>query len=341
MIRESSGAVSPAPGGSAGAPQGKASHVVSTIFNAMLPVVVTLMLGVVAAWHHDFDEKQAAVLNRMVMVYALPLVLVAGIVATPRGQLAGDVALIAVIIFALLAGYFVPLLIAHRVFGRDLMTSALQALTIGAPSAAFVGLPVLGYLFGSSAATIPIAISSLVMVLVQVPVTMVLLATGAAQRGDSSGPPATIRDHIVSALIQPMVWAPLIAFVVMLLAIPIPPPVRQSMALLGHATGGVALFASGIILYSRSVTVSVPIAVSTLARNVLVPAAVWGLVVLFRVPAASAHEAVLTLAIPSAVICVILAVQFRVAEQEMASTLFFSNMLSLPTMGLFIWLLGS
>jgi predicted permease len=37
---------------------------------------------------------------------------------------------------------------------------------------------------------------------------------------------------------------------------------------------------------------------------------------------------------------VILAVQFRVAEQEMASTLFLSNVLSLPTMGAFIWLLG-
>lgn len=311
----------------------------STIFNAMLPVVVTLMLGVVAAWHHDFDENQAGVLNRMVMAYALPLVLVAGIVATPRAQLAGDATLIAVIIFAMLAGYFVPLAIAHRLFGRDLMTSALQALAIGAPSAAFVGIPVLGYLFGTSAAAIPVAVSSMVMALVQIPTTMVLLATGAAKRGDKSGPPATIRDHIVSALKQPMVWAPLVAFAIMILGIPIPMPVRQSMALLGHATGGVALFASGIILYSRSVTFNLPIAVSTLARNVLVPALAWGLVTLFGVPAANGHEAVLTLAIPSAVICVILAVQFHAAEQEMASTLFFSNMLSLPTMGMFIWLL--
>jgi hypothetical protein len=43
---------------------------------------------------------------------------------------------------------------------------------------------------------------------------------------------------------------------------------------------------------------------------------------------------------PDPSVCVILAVQFQTAEQEMASTLFFSTVLSLPTMGLFIWLMG-
>jgi malonate transporter len=142
--------------------------VATTIFNALLPIVLTLLLGVVAAWQHDFDQKQADVLNRMVMVYALPLMLFAGIAATPRDQLAGDATLIAVIVFCLLAGYVVPLLIAHYVVGRDLMTSTLQALAIGGPSVAFVGLPVLGYLFGATAATIPVVISALVLVLVQI-----------------------------------------------------------------------------------------------------------------------------------------------------------------------------
>lgn len=312
-----------------------------TILNALLPVVITLLLGVVAAWHNDFDEKQAAVLNRMVLVYALPLVLVAGIVATPRGQLAGDLPLIGVVVFSLLASYAIPFAIAHRLVGRDLMTSALQALAIGGPSTAFVGLPVLGYLFGPSAATIPVAVSSVALVLVQVPATMVLLSIGAAKRGDKDAPPAAILDNIVSALKQPMVWAPLVAFVIMLAGIPIPKPLQQSMNLLGHATGGVALFASGIILYSRQVSFSLPVAINTVSRNLIVPGAVWGLVTLLGVPPEAGREAVLTMAIPAAVICVILAVQFRVAEQEMASTLFFSNVFSLATMGLFIWLMGA
>jgi hypothetical protein len=307
----------------------------------MLPVILTLLLGVVAAWHQDFDEGGASVLNRMVMLYALPLALFAGIVATPRSQLEGDYTLIGIVVVGLLAGYFLPLVLAHWVFRRDIMTSTLQAIAIGGPSVAFVGYPVLGYLFGQSAATIPIVVSALVLVLIQVPISMVLLASAAAKRGDKSGAPSTISGCIISALKQPMVWGPVIGFIIMLLGLPIPMALRQSMALLGHATAGVALFASGVILYSRRITFNLPVAITTLARNVLVPLAVWGMALAFGLNPKTLDVAVLTLAIPSAVICVILAVQFRAAEQEMASTLFFSTMLSLPTMGVFIWLLGA
>jgi ABC-type spermidine/putrescine transport system permease subunit I len=45
---------------------------VETVLTALAPVVVTLLLGFVAAWHHDFAAKDAAVLNRMVLLYAVP-----------------------------------------------------------------------------------------------------------------------------------------------------------------------------------------------------------------------------------------------------------------------------
>jgi len=312
----------------------------TTILNALLPVVVTLLLGVVAAWHHDFDEDQATVLNRMVMTYALPLMLFSGIVATPRSALAGDIRLISVTVGALLGGYFVTLLLARYVFRRNIMTATLQALAIGVPSIGFVGLPVLGYLFGENAAAIPVAVSVLAFVLVQLPLSLVLLSAGAAARGDG-GTPKPVREQIVSALIQPVVWAPVIAFVIMLLAVPIPSELTTSLALLGHATSGVALFASGVILFSRRVKFSVPMAVSVVARNIVIPACVWGLVVLFDLSKVGGNEAVVTMAIPTAVICLVFAVQYRVGEQEMASTLLVSTLLSLPTMGVFIWLLGA
>ncbi len=63
-----------------------------------------------------------------------------------------------------------------------------------------------------------------------------------------------------------------------------------------------------------------------------------GGLVLLGSPADLTRESVLTLAIPTASIAVILAVQYQTAEQEMASTLFFSTLLSVFTMGMFIWL---
>jgi malonate transporter and related proteins len=49
-----------------------------TVVSALLPIVVTLALGFFAAWYEDFKADQASVLNRMVMLYALPMSLFAG-----------------------------------------------------------------------------------------------------------------------------------------------------------------------------------------------------------------------------------------------------------------------
>jgi malonate transporter and related proteins len=57
-----------------------------TIVGALLPIVITLLLGYAAGWHKDFDAGQASILNRMVMLYALPLNLFAGLVGTDRDQ---------------------------------------------------------------------------------------------------------------------------------------------------------------------------------------------------------------------------------------------------------------
>lgn len=313
----------------------------TTVIGALLPVVVTLLLGVAAAWHHDFDDQQASVLNRMVMLYALPMLLFAGMVAIPRHQLTGDVVLAAVILATMILSYIVPLVLARYIFGRDLATSALQALAIAAPSFAFVGYPVLGYLFGADAATIPVAISGLVLNLFQFPLSMVLLTIGTAGKSGTDGPRESLFGHVLTAFKQPVVWSPILAFIIMMLDLDIPDPIRQSLELLGKTTGGAALFAAGIILYSHRVTLNRQIAVSVVSRNLVIPALVGVIVFLLDMRPETGKEAVLAMAIPTSSVCVILAVQFKTAEQEIASTLFFSTILSLPTMGLFIWLMGA
>ncbi|HEV2438726.1 MAG TPA: AEC family transporter [bacterium] len=311
-----------------------------TIVGALLPIVITLLLGFVAAWHHDFDAGQATMLNRMVMLYALPLSLFAGMVGTNRSQVLAQGPLAAAIVFGMLGTHAVVLLVNRWIVRRDLMTASLQAMAIAGPAVPFVGVTVLGYLFGGMS-TIPIAIASLVMNLVQVPVSLVLLSLGATRRGGATRLKTAPRlmNHVYAALREPVVWAPVLALLFNLAGVQIPAPIRASLALLGQATGGVALFASGIVLCSRRVAVNLPVVASTLARNIIVPAVIWGSAVAVGLPSQLTREAVLTLAIPTASICVILAIQYQAAEQEMASTLFFSTILSPVTMGAFMWLM--
>ena len=102
-----------------------------TIIGALLPVVVTLVLGFFAAWHHDFGAAQASVLNRMVMLYALPMSLFAGMVTTRRAELTSDLGLVAAIAGSMLAAQLVTTLTCRFVLHRGLGFSALAGLAVG------------------------------------------------------------------------------------------------------------------------------------------------------------------------------------------------------------------
>ena len=311
---------------------------IDAILGALLPVVVTLLLGFIAGWHKDFVGAQAAILNRMVMLYALPLALFAGMEGIDRDQVLSQGPLASAILIGMAGGYAIVFVVSYSLIRRDLMTASLRALAIAGPAVPFVGVAVLGRLFGTASA-IPISIASLVMNLIQVPATLMLLSAGMDQsKARASTEKLSIGRQILQALREPVVWAPLVALLLVLLNIRFPALVGNSLMLLGRATGGVALFASGLVLFSHRVAVSLAVTVSVVARNVVIPGAIWGMMLTFGVAADSTREAVLTMAIPTSSLPVILAVQYQTAEQEMASTLFFSTIFSILTMGGFIWL---
>lgn len=304
-----------------------------TIVAALLPIVVTLMLGFLAGWHHDFDAKQGAVLNRMVMLYALPLTLFSGMMGLSRSILLEQGNIAIVILIGMAGGYTIVYVLARYAFHQSNKIAALLALAISGPAVPFVGVPVLGHLFGDIS-TIPIALCSIIMNLFQVPITILILSSG-----NTDGTKITFKDSLSNTLKEPVVWAPILALILLLCNLHIPMQIRSSLQLLGGATGGVALFASGIILFSYHVAFNRAIAIIILAKNILLPLAVMSIALLFKVDATTLSLSVISVAIPTASICVILAVQYKTAEQEMASALFFSTILSILTMGGFLYYL--
>src|ERR1700747_3341230 len=163
-----------------------------TILSALLPMVVTFLLGFVAAWRHDFGSKDAPTLNRMGVLYAVPLALFAGTVSTSRAALGQDIPLVVALCVAIIGFYGVVFLFSRLVFRMHVSTSALAALTASAPAVPFVGPAVLGDLFGRLSA-IPVALASLVINLTVVPVTLLLLALDTAAR-DPQGASLAAQD---------------------------------------------------------------------------------------------------------------------------------------------------
>ncbi len=320
------------------------------ILSALLPMVVTFLLGFVAARRHDFGSKDAPTLNRMVLHYAVPLALFAGTVTTSRAALSKDIPLVIALCAGIIGFYGVVFLFSRIVLRMQVSMSALAALTACAPAVPFVGPAVLGDLFGGLSA-IPIALGGLVINLTVVPITILLLAlnstgreptenTPAAQGGEQSESSpryvSVFAAKLVETVKEPIVWAPVIAFVIVLTGLHISQVIVHSLSLLGQASGGVALFACGIVLASGKIKVTWQILFFVFLINVIQPALVLGGLRWLGYGSPVVSEAVLTTAIPTMPIVIMFALQYRIAQAEAASAVFFSMMGSVVTMGVFI-----
>jgi malonate transporter len=322
-----------------------------TVLGAVLPMVVTLLLGFVAAWHHDFRSTDASILNRMVLVYAVPLALFAGTVTTSRAQLTQDTPLVIALCVGIIGLYGVVLLLCRLALRLPMSISALAALSAAAPAVPFVGPAILGDLFGSASA-IPIAIASLVINLTVVPVTLLLLELNSTKLDSQQtsvgaldaralAPHPSPQLSILTAKLaetvkEPIVWAPVLAFVFVLGGLHIPRLIVHSLSMLGQASGGVALFAAGIVLASAPIKVNRRVLSVVFLKLILQPGLV--LVALrwlgYRNPIV--NEAVLTTAIPVMPIVIMFAVKYRVAVPEAGSIVLLSVLGSVITMGLFL-----
>src|ERR1700719_651614 len=191
-----------------------------TILSALLPMVFTFLLGFVAARRHDFGSKDASTLNRMVLLYAVPMALFAGTVTTSRAALSRDIPLVIALCVGIIGLYGVVFLLCRVAFHMQVSTSALAALTASAPAVPFVGPAVLGDLFGGLSA-IPIAIAGLVIHLTVVPVTILLLALSTTGGEPADSPVAQDAGHsvpssssyasvftakLVETVSEPIVW---------------------------------------------------------------------------------------------------------------------------------------
>ena len=319
----------------------------NTILNALLPVFITLLLGYLAAWRHDDDSQSVSVLNKMVMTFTLPLSLFAGTVTMSREQLVSNLPLVAVLFAGVVVPFALAVVVARYVFHRSLGESTLQAMAISFPAVPFIGLPVLGAIIGAQGATLTVAVAGLITNLAVVPISIVLLSAAGGdghdrgpQPGKQEPPKPSVGGIILSSLEEPVVWAPILAVVLVLVGLRIPEPLVKSFQLLGAATSGVSLFASGIILRSQKPTVSTPIVVSTFCRLVLVPGLALLPLRFLNLNHAMLRESVISLAMPCAVILVIFSLRYKTAQQESASVMLYSYLFSALTLAAAIALTG-
>ena len=141
---------------------------------------------------------------------------------------------------------------------------------------------------------------------------------------------------VLRALRQPQVCAPVAGAALVILDIPVPKFVIDSLHLMGQPITGLSLFVVGLIVAEERVRMTLEVAVDSLFKNLLRPAIMLATVYAFGVTGVLAREAVLLAAIPSAVITTMFAEEYNILTSESSTTILATRVLSFVTIPIVI-----
>ena len=213
-------------------------------------------------------------------------------------------------------------------------TATLRALSIADPSVPFIGSAILPLLFGASISAIDIGISTLIINIILLPLVFTSLVSDTATRQFN------LIQRLHNTLKKPLVLSALAGFALALLGWQMPPALESTFTVLGKTAGGVAMFATGIVLYVRKISFNKRIISIVIGKNIIFPCIIWVSMFLLNMPNALQRIVVVTLAIPTATMPTNLAIQYKVNESEMASVQFWSTVLSFASLSIFMLLLS-
>ena len=310
-----------------------------TAITVLLPVFFVLGLGYFAGRAKKFDIDQVAGLNELVLDYALPAMMFVATVKNARSQLLSQGPYALALLIAFVGLFLVVVLVSTRLLHHSLGEAALQANLASFPSVAFFGPPIFQGLFGASS-LVSIALAATLSAITIVPLTLVLLeihrqhAAGGEVRPTSS----FILQSLANTFKQPMVWAPLIGLVLVLVGVHVPQVFDNMLTLIGSTTSGASIFLAGLIIAAYKIKLNGEVIGNALVKMIAQPLLMALLVTVLGVANPLAREGILVCAIPTAVFAPLLAPRYRLYEVESSSTLVATALLIVITLPIAIFI---
>jgi len=308
---------------------------VGGLVGALLPVFFVLALGYLAGKWNEFDADQVAGLSKLALSFALPASLFVGMTEIPRELLLQQGRLVLALILAHVGLFLVAWFLLRRLNKLQGPASIICALMLATSATPVFGVAVLQPLLGdNSAGTVGLVALAINLV---VPTAIILLessGTGAASGASSAR--TQVLSGLKSGLKSPLLWAPVLGIVVVLLGLRIPKEVASCFAMIGSATSGVAVFTVGLTLAAHAFHLSKAVLLSTLGRITVQTAVLFALLHLLHVQSAFAREALVCCSFPLATIVVLLAAKYKTMEAESASALLLSTLSLVVTVPIII-----
>jgi malonate transporter len=308
------------------------------IATALSPVFLALALGYFAGRKGIVDNKNVADINSFVMMFAVPAALFASIAATNRGNITSHGTFIAVAVIAMLVFYAVVLWLGVKVFKHDKGDAAVQALSVSFPNTASIGLPLAAAVIGG-VGTIAVAFVLALGAMTISPLTMAILENEKTGSGAPGSTVSVFLSALGKSVRKPIFLAPLAAFVLVLSGVHLPRLVDTTLAPIGNAAAGAALFLTGLIVSAHKVTFDKEVASGIVLKNALMPLFTWGLCSLFGLDRLNTVEAVLVTAIPCGFFGLVFGTSFGVRPKVSGSTVLLSTVAGIVSLSVVIGLL--
>lgn len=275
----------------------------------LLPIIVIMLLGYFSGKNHAFSEDQARALNKLVLNYALPAALFVSIARANRDMIFADARLTLVSLVVVVGCFFFSWYGCYKFFKRTHAEAAVCALIAGSPTIGFLGFAVLDPIYGDSVSTgLVVAIISIIVNAITIPIGLYLLNPSSGKDGKGSGN----LSALVSAAKEPVVWAPVLATLLVLVGIKIPSEWDPCFNLIAQTNSGVAVFAAGLTLAAHKFEFSKEIAYNTFLKLILMPLVLLIVGLAFHLDAKQLQMMVLAGALPPAFSGIIIASRFNI-----------------------------
>ncbi|MDH2403423.1 AEC family transporter [Bradyrhizobium sp. SSUT18] len=310
----------------------------NVILMALVPVFFVLLLGYAAGRFHVVDNLHVDALNALVMDFALPASLFAATASASRREMIEQVPLFLVLGVTMLLLYLAWYLAARRFSKVSRSEASLQALTIGFPNLAGVGLPIMTSVVGPTG-TVPVAVALAAGSILISPLTLIMAEMGAAKARGEEMAARQVLTAIRRAITKPVVLAPALGILFSLSDVSLDALAHASLALIGSSAAGVALFLTGAILSAQSFRLDWKIVAATVASDIVRPLLAVAVIRVIPVAPDAAKTAILLAAIPSGFFGILFAVNYRLDSARAGSMVIASTAFSVVTLAIAIAML--
>jgi malonate transporter len=307
---------------------------------ALVPVFFVLLLGFFAGRFRIVDSHHVDGLNALVMNFAVPASLLAATASASRSQMIGQAPLFLAFGLTMLLLYLAWYWSARSFCYASRSDASLQALTIGFPNLAGVGLPVLSSVMGPGG-TVPVAVALAAGSILVSPLTLIVVEMNASKAGGEEMSGRQVLTAVRRALTKPVVLAPALGILLSLSDLDLDALAHACLALIGNAAAGVALFLTGLILSAQSFRLDWRVIAATAASDVIRPLLAVAVVYVFRVAPDTAKTTILLAAVPSGFFGILFAVNYKLDSATVGSMVIASTGFSIVTMAIAIAILFS